>query len=345
MLRVGVLGATGYSGHELLRLLLNHSQVSIRKIVSESCKDRAYSFVYRNFTSICDDVCMELNWDSLTDGIDILFSALPYGLLMKHLKSDMLDNIQLIDIGVDYRFLDKHEYEYYYGMEHESPELADRFTYGLSEWNEDQIRKARHIANPGCYATAIELALLPLIKENLISLNIIVDGKCGLSGSGRTLTLGTHFPEANESVKAYKLTTHPHSYEAARGIELFCGKQPSITFTPHIVPMQRGLLITAYAQLKGTANYERIRTAYDKYYEGRPFIQMLKRGIYVETKWVRCSNMCHINFEINERTGMLVVTAAIDNLIKGAAGQAVQNMNIMNGYPQDTGLDLIPACI
>jgi N-acetyl-gamma-glutamyl-phosphate reductase len=174
---------------------------------------------------------------------------------------------------------------------------------------------------------------------------MVVSCKEGFTGSGRTLSLGTHFPEANESVKAYRLNNHPHSYEAAMGIQLFTGKKPNITFTPHMVPMQRGILITAYAQLNSMADYDKIKSTYKKYYSDKPFIRILNKGIYVETKWVRCSNMCHINFEINERTNKLVLVAAIDNLIKGAAGQAIQNMNIMNDYPQDAGLTDIPVCI
>ena len=345
MLKVGVLGATGYSGQELIRLLQGHREVCVKKILSESYPGWKFSFVYRNFAGLRDDVCEELNWDTLTDGIDVLFSALPYGVLMEHLTCDMLQKVRLIDIGVDYRFMDREEYFRYYKKEHRSIELAKEFTYGLSEWNEAAIRKARHIANPGCYATAVQLALLPLIREDVIDTDIIADGKCALSGAGRTLTVGTHYVEANESTKVYKMNNHPHGLEAARGIRLFSGKNVKLTFTPHIVPMQRGMLITAYASLKNTADDGEIRRIYDGYYGGKPFIHLLDKGIYVDTKWVKGSNMCHINFEINRDTNKLIVAAAIDNLVKGAAGQAIQNMNLMFGYPENTGLDFVPVCI
>lgn len=264
---------------------------------------------------------------------------------MKNLTVQIMQKVKIIDIGVDYRFMNRSEYKEYYGKEHESIELEEQFVYGLCEWNEDKIKNAGCIANPGCYSTAVLIALLPLIREDIIDNEIIIDGKCGLSGGGRTLTLGTHFAEANESTKAYKLTNHPHGHEIKKGIEYFTGKNVNLTFTPHIVPMQRGMLITAYTRLKDRYDYQLIKDIYLKYYSSSPFIRMLDRGIYVETKWIRNSNMCHINFEINEETGKLIVVAAIDNLIKGAAGQAVQNMNIMMGYPQDLGLDHIPVCI
>lgn len=345
MLKVGILGATGYSGQELIRLLQNHKYVHIEKVISETYSGKPYSFVYRNFSGKFDDICQELDWNTVTDGIDILFSALPYGVLMEHLTYDMLQKVHVIDIGVDYRLMNREEYLKYYKKEHKSTSLAKEFTYGLSEWNKTEIRKARHIANPGCYATAMQLSLLPLIKEDVIDKDIIVDGKCGLSGAGRTLTVGTHYVEANESAKAYRLNNHPHTQETTKAIEIFSGKKIGLTFTPHIVPMQRGMLITAYASLANPVDHQSIRAIYDKYYSDKEFIHLLDRGMYVETKWVKGSNMCHINFEINQDTNKLIVVAAIDNLIKGAAGQAIQNMNIMFGFPESTGLNYVPVCI
>jgi N-acetyl-gamma-glutamyl-phosphate reductase len=264
---------------------------------------------------------------------------------MEHLTYDILQKVRLIDIGVDYRLMNREEYLKYYKKEHKSIELSKEFTYGLSEWNADEIRKARHIANPGCYATAIQLALLPLLKEGVIDTDIIADGKCGLSGAGRTLTVGTHYAEANESAKTYKMVNHPHTQEAAKGMELFSGKHVSLTFTPHIVPMQRGMLVTSYADLRNPAGDQDIRAIYKEYYGDKQFVQILDKGMYVETKWVKCSNMCHINFEINPDTNKLIIAAAIDNLVKGAAGQAIQNMNLMYGYPENAGLEYVPVCI
>lgn len=345
MLNVGILGATGYAGEELIRLLTNHKDVKIKKIVSKAYEGKKYSHSYRNFVGLNENVCEELNWNTITNDIDLLFSALPYGVLMENLTEDMMRDIKIIDIGVDYRFMNKEEYSKYYGKEHKSMELRERFVYGLSEWNFEKIKKAKHLANPGCYATAIQLVLLPLIRENIIDSDIIVDGKCGLSGGGRTLTLGTHFAEGNESIKAYKINNHPHIHEVKKGVEFFLDKKINLTFTPHIIPMQRGMLITAYTQLNKDVDYDNVKEIYEKYYMDKEFIQVLDKGIYVETKWVKNSNMCHINFEVNEENNKLIVIAAIDNLIKGAAGQAIQNMNIMNGYDENTGLCYVPICI
>lgn len=345
MLKVGILGGTGYAGQELIRLLHNHNEVEINKIISTKYKNKKYNYAYRNFVGIKEDVCEELDWTTIGDDIDVLFSALPYGVLMESLNKEILQKVKIIDIGVDYRFAEKDIYKRNYGKDHKSIELGREFVYGLSEWNYDNIKKANYIANPGCYATAIQLALLPLLKEDLIELDIIIDGKCGVSGGGRTLTLGTHYAEANESMKAYKLNNHPHMDEVIKGIKYFTDKDVKLTFTPHLIPMQRGMMITAYIGLKKQENYQSISDVYNKYYKDSDFVKILDQGIYVETKWVKNSNICHINFEINKDTNKLIVVAAIDNLIKGASGQAIQNMNIMHGFVQKLGLGYVPICI
>ena len=345
MIKAGVLGGTGYAGQELIRLLYNHKEVELTTVMSNSYSNQKFDYIYRNFIGYMDKKCNDIDYSSIANGIDVLFTSLPYGILMEHLTQEILNKVKIIDLGVDYRFMDKEQYFKYYGKTHSSIQLADKFEYGLSEWNEYNIRKSDHIANPGCFATAMELALLPLIKEDIIHESIIVDGKCSVSGSGRTLTLGTHFTEANESVKAYKITDHPHTQECTRAIEYFARKQIDLTFVPHIVPMQRGMLVTCYTTLKQEQEHEEIRQVYNSYYSDKRFVQILDKGIYVEAKWVRNSNMCHINFEINQVNNRLIIVAAIDNLIKGAAGQAVQNMNIMFGLPQETGIDSVPICI
>lgn len=345
MIKVGIIGATGYAGQELVRLLYGHPEVKIIKVISESYMDNKYSYVYRNFTGFSQENCLALDYETIADGIDVLFTSLPYGVLMEKLNDEILNNVKVIDLGVDYRLMNSMEYKKYYGKEHKSIELSSRFTYGLSEWNENEIQTAENIANPGCFATAIQLALMPLIKEKIISAEVTVDGKCALSGSGRTLTLGTHFVEANESVKPYKITNHPHKIEAQKAIEYFTHEQVKLTFVPHIVPMQRGILVTCYTKTTKKIDHDFIRNIYEKYYHNKQFIQILDRGMYVETKWVRNSNMCHINFEVDEQDNSLIIFAAIDNLIKGAAGQAIQNLNIMNGFPQDMAINYVPTCI
>jgi N-acetyl-gamma-glutamyl-phosphate reductase len=345
MIRAGILGGTGYVGQELIRLLYNHKDVELTKIMSTSFSEQSFSYVYRNFTGLVEQQCLNVDYSTIADGIDVLFTSLPYGVLMEHLTLEIMSKVKIIDLGVDYRFMNEDDYLKYYGKTHLSMQLADKFAYGLSEWNEHSIRKSNHIANPGCYATAIELALLPLLKEDVIDRSIIADGKCAVSGSGRALTLGTHFAEANESTKAYRITSHPHKQEVVKAIEYFTQEQIDLMFVPHIVPMQRGLLVTCYTTLKQNFSYEAIRQIYDKYYLEKQFIQILGNGIYVETKWVKNSNMCHINFEIDQSNSRLIIIVAIDNLIKGAAGQAVQNMNIMFGLPENTGIDIVPMCI
>ena len=345
MIRAGILGGTGYVGQELIRLLHGHKDVEVAKIMSTSYIGQDYSSVYRNYAGMLNLQCLDIDYATVADGIDVLFASLPYGVLMEHLTSDIMHKTRIIDLGADYRFMDEAEYLKYYGKNHRSMHLAERFAYGLCEWNEARIRESGHVANPGCYATAIELALMPLILEDLIHPSVVADGKCSVSGSGRTLTLGTHFAEANESAKAYKIIGHPHGRECTRAIEHFTQKQIDLMFVPHIVPMQRGMLVTCYATLKHPADDEAVRRAYDKHYSVKRFVQVLDKGMYVETKWVRNSNMCHINFEIDPERDRLIVVAAIDNLIKGAAGQAVQNMNILFGLPQEAGLDFAPTCI
>ncbi len=345
MIKAGIIGATGYAGQELIRLLYGHPEVKITKIISETYIDKRYSYVYRSFTGFSQESCLALDYEPIADGLDVLFTSLPYGVLMEKLNDDILNNVKVIDLGVDYRLMNSLEYKQYYGKEHKSINLSSRFTYGLCEWNENEIQAAENIANPGCFATAIQLALLPLIKEKTISTEVTIDGKCALSGSGRTLTLGTHFAEANESVKPYKIINHPHKIESRKAIEYFTNEQVRLTFVPHIVPMQRGILVTCYTKPEIKVDYDFIRNIYEKYYHHKQFVQVLDRGMYVETKWVRNSNMCHINFEVDEQDNSLIIFAAIDNLIKGAAGQAIQNLNIMNGFPQGMAIDYVPTCI
>jgi N-acetyl-gamma-glutamyl-phosphate reductase len=315
------------------------------RLYSENNKEARFDFLYRNFSGFSDISCVAIDYARLAEEADVIFSALPYGALMERLDAEILDSVRFVDMGVDYRLADPALYQKCYGKEHKSIGLAERFTYGLSEWNRANIAGARHIANPGCFAAAIELALLPLVASDVIEDDVIVDGKCSLSGAGRSLSLGTHFAEANESVKPYKILSHPHRYEAERAVAMFSGRAINLTFVPHIVPMQRGILVSCYARARQRTDYGEIRGVFGECYAGEPFIRILDRGMYVETKWVRNSNVCHINFELDEDGRGLVVFAAFDNLVKGAAGSAVQNFNIMCGFPETMGLETIPTSI
>lgn len=345
MLKAGILGGTGYVGQELVRLLQRHKGVEVVKICSDSYQDRPYMDIYRNHMGLTDVICSKVDYETVAQGIDVLFTSLPYGVLMEHLTQELLDSVQVIDLGVDYRGMDASQYLKYYGKQHKSIGLCPKFTYGLSEWNREQICKARHIANPGCFATAMELALLPLVKEEVIDPKILVDGKTSYSASGRTLTVGTHYAEANESVKPYKIKNHPHGMECMQAMKCFTDQETKITFVPHVVPMQRGLLVSCYTSLKREMTESEVRNLYLSYYHEEPFIQLLKPGMYVETKWVKNSNQCHINVELDQESGQLFVFAAIDNLMKGAAGQAIQNLNLMFGFHETEGIDAFPDLI
>jgi len=344
-MRIGILGATGYVGQELVRILSGHKEAEIVKVYSDTYQNQDYAKIYRNYTGVQPMKCQAVEYETIGEGIDVLFTALPYGVLMQHMNQEILNQVRVIDLGVDYRFQEKALFLKYYGKEHESMELVSQFVYGLTEWNRKAIKHARHIANPGCFATAMQLALLPVWEAGIINERIIVDGKTSYSASGRTLTVGTHYAEANESVKPYKIRKHPHEAECMLGMELFVQQRPKVMFVPHIVPMQRGLLVTCYTELKQPMTEKEVRSIYEKYYGKEAFVQLLDPGMYVETKWVRNSNQCHINLTVDEEGSQLVIFAAIDNLIKGAAGQAVQNMNLMFGIHEETGIDFLPNCL
>ena len=325
--------------------MLNHREVEVTRLYSENNKESRFDNLYRNFGGFTDLICVGIDYARLAENADVIISALPYGTLMENLDADILDAVRFIDMGPDYRMTDPAGYLKYYGKEHKSVDLADRFAYGMCEWNYENIAKARHVANPGCFAAAIQLALLPLVSAGVIEDDVIVDGKCSLSGAGRALSLGTHFVEANESAKPYKIMTHPHQYESVKAVAMLTGRKISLTFVPHIVPMQRGILVSCYTRTNVKASNGEIRDVFYACYSDKPFVRLLDRGMYVETKWVKNSNVCHINFELDEEGRRLVVFAAIDNLVKGAAGAAVQNLNIMHGLPQTTGLETIPSFI
>ena len=343
MIQVGIVGATGYVGQELVRLLMNHNQCQVKWLTSKSYVKEGYSKVYGNFINIVDDDCIDGEVIKLANEVDVLFVALPHGIISSQLSEEILDLTKVIDLGADYRIENASVYEKWYGVEHKSKELLQNAVYGLCEWKREKVKQLNLIANPGCYTTCSILSLAPLVKEKIIETDsIIIDAKSGVSGAGRSLNLGTHFTECNESIKAYKIASHRHTPEIEQELSLFAEEPIQLTFTPHLVPMNRGILVTAYGKLKKSLSYGDIRSIYEKYYGKEQFIRLLPEGVYPETRWVKGSNYCDINFTIDERTGRIIVIGAIDNLIKGAAGQAVQNMNILFGWDEKTGLEAIP---
>lgn len=350
MIRAGIIGATGYAGGELVRILANHPEVKIVWYGSKSYIDRKYYQVYQNMFQIVEDVCRDDNLEELAEQVDVIFTATPQGFLAGLLTEEILSRVKIVDLSADYRIKDVAVYEKWYGIEHKSPQFIEEAVYGLCEINRGQINdKTRLVANPGCYTTCSILTAYPLVKEGLIDVDtLIVDAKSGTSGAGRGAKVPNLFCEVNENMKAYGVASHRHTPEIEEQLGIAGNCQVTINFTPHLVPMNRGILVTEYASLKRKADgslpsYEEIRAAYDRYYADEKFVRVLEKGVCPETKWVEGSNYVDINFVIDERTGRIIMMGALDNLVKGAAGQAVQNMNLLFGLPESQGLEMVPC--
>ena len=348
MIKAGIIGATGYAGNELVRILMGHKEVEIKWYGSRSYIDKKYAEVYQNMFEIVDDVCLDDNMDELASQVDVIFTATPQGFLAGVLTEDILNKVKIIDLSADFRIKDVSVYEKWYKIEHRSPQFIEEAVYGLCELNRDKIKGARLIANPGCYTTCSILTAYPLVKEGLINPDtLIIDAKSGTSGAGRGAKLPNLFCEVNENMKAYGVTNHRHTPEIEEQLGYAAGKEIMVNFTPHLVPMNRGILATEYATLNKKADgtlptYEEVKAVYDKYYKNEKFVRVLEKDICPETKWVEGSNYVDVNFKIDERTGRIVMMGALDNLVKGAAGQAVQNMNLLFGFDEAEGLNLVP---
>ena len=343
MIKAGIIGSTGYAGQELVRLLMQHPDVEIVWYGSRSYIDQQYADVFQNMFQIVDAKCMDDNMDALADAADVIFTATPQGLCASLVNEDVLNKVKIIDLSADFRIKDVKVYEKWYGIKHKSPSYIKEAVYGLCEINREDIKGARLIANPGCYTTCSILTCYPLVKEGLIDPNtIIVDAKSGTSGAGRGAKTANLFCEVNENIKAYGVATHRHTPEIEEQLGYAAGYPITINFTPHLVPMNRGILATAYASLKEGVTEEQIRAAYDKYYANEKFVRVLKPGVCPETRWVEGSNYVDVNFKVDLRTHRVIMMGAIDNLVKGAAGQAVQNMNLAFGLDESTGLNLVP---
>lgn len=343
MIKAGIIGATGYAGNELVRLLMGHKEVEIKWYGSRSYIDQKYAEVYQNMFEIVDDVCMDDNMEALAEQVDVIFTATPQGFLAGVLNEGLLEKTKIIDLSADFRIKDVAVYEKWYKIEHKSPQFIGEAVYGLCEVNRDKVKNARLVANPGCYTTCSILTAYPLVKEGLIDPDtLIIDAKSGTSGAGRGAKLPNLFCEVNENMKAYGVTSHRHTPEIEEQLGYASGEEVLINFTPHLVPMNRGILATEYASLKKDVTYEEVRAIYDKYYADEKFVRVLKENELPETKWVEGSNYVDINFKIDPRTNRIIMMGAIDNLVKGAAGQAVQNMNLMFGLDEEEGLNLVP---
>lgn len=343
MIKVGIIGATGYAGSELVRILLGHKDVEIKWYGSRSYIDKKYASIYQNFFQLVDANCMDDNMEVLADQVDVIFTATPQGLCASLVNEEILSKVKIIDLSADFRIKDVKVYEEWYKLEHKSPQFIEEAVYGLCEINREDVKKARLVANPGCYTTCSILTCYPLVKEGIIDSNtIIVDAKSGTSGAGRGAKVDNLFCEVNENMKAYGVATHRHTPEIEEQLGYACGEKITINFTPHLVPMNRGILATAYASLKKDVTYEEVKAIYDKYYADEKFVRVLEKDVCPQTKWVEGSNYVDVNFKIDPRTNRIIMMGAIDNLVKGAAGQAVQNMNLMFGLKESEGLELVP---
>ncbi|MCM1105592.1 MAG: N-acetyl-gamma-glutamyl-phosphate reductase [Blautia sp.] len=350
MIKAGIIGATGYAGAELVRILLGHPGVEIAWFGSRSYIDQNYADIYRNFFTLVDAKCMDDNLSGLASAVDVIFTATPQGYLASVLTEELLRKVKIVDLSADYRIKDVSVYEKWYGIGHKSPQFLPEAVYGLCEINRKLVtEKTRLVANPGCYTTCSILTAYPLVKEGLIDVDtLIIDAKSGTSGAGRGAKTPNLFCEVNESMKAYGVCSHRHTPEIEEQLGYAAGRSLTVNFTPHLVPMNRGILVTEYAGLvkreDGSYPSEReLRAAYEKYFDGERFVRLLPTGVCPETKWVENSNFVDVNFVIDERTHRVVMMGALDNLVKGAAGQAVQNMNLMFGFEEAEGLPLIPS--
>ncbi|MBR5152470.1 MAG: N-acetyl-gamma-glutamyl-phosphate reductase [Clostridia bacterium] len=339
MIRAGVLGGTGYAGIEVVRLLIQHPETELCRIVSQSYAGKKISEVYPSLMGICDLECSALDADDIAASCDVVFTALPHGASKEVIPLLYEKGLRVIDLSGDFRYNDPAVYELWYEQPHSHPELLKEAVYGLCELHREEIKKARLIGNPGCYTTCSITALAPLVDAGIVdNKSLIIDAKSGVTGAGRGLNLPNLFCECTETMKAYKIATHRHTSEIEQELSLLAGEDIILSFTPHLAPMKRGILATCYANLKVYHSPEELVALYRKFYEGDPFIRIYDAGSLPEIKHIAGSNYIGIGLEVDKRLNRVVVVSCIDNLIKGAAGQAVQNMNLLFGLDEGTGL-------
>ncbi|MFV0364143.1 MAG: N-acetyl-gamma-glutamyl-phosphate reductase, partial [Suipraeoptans sp.] len=321
MIKVGIIGSTGYAGAELVRILLNHKEADIIWYGSRSYVEKEYADVYGNMFKLVDAKCLDDNLEELSEQADVIFTATPQGYLASILNEKVLGNTKVIDLSADYRIKDIETYEKWYNINHKSPQFIKEAVYGLCEINREEIKDSRLVANPGCYPTCSTLSIYPLAKEGLIDMStLIIDAKSGTSGAGRGAKVDNLYCEVNENIKAYGVASHRHTPEIEEQLGYAAGEKVTINFTPHLIPMNRGILITAYATLKEEVDEETVRKIYSEYYKNEHFVRVLKKGVCPQTKWVEGSNFVDVNVCVDERTNRVIMMGAMDNLVKGAAG-------------------------
>jgi len=341
MIKAGIVGGTGYTGVELLRILSLHPDVTVSVVTSRADAGTRVDAVYPNLRGLCNAVFSLPELDNLTS-CDVVFFATPNGTAMLMAAQLLEKGVKVIDLSADFRLQDAEEWQRWYGMEHACPELIKEAVYGLPEVNREAIKSARLVACPGCYPTAVQLGFLPLIENNLIDAgHLIADVKSGVSGAGRKAELATLMSETGESFKAYAVGGHRHLPEIRQGLEQVAGKSVGLTFVPHLTPMIRGIHATLYGQLLGDTSLEDIQALYQSRYADEVFVDVLAQGTHPDTRHVRGSNNCQMAIHQPQGGRTIVVLSVIDNLVKGASGQAVQVMNLMFALPENTGLRIV----
>lgn len=340
-IKVSVVGATGYLGGETIRLLCNHPCVQLKSLTSNSSEGYPVWKYHPGLRSIVDKSFEAYDFERVSSESDIVFCAVPHGAAL-NVAAELLganEDLKVIDLSADYRIRDPAVYESWYNVAHTQKKLLKEAVYGLPELYKDKIRNARMVANPGCYPTSAILGLSPLLKGFEIDpMSIVIDSKSGVSGAGRKLSDQTHYPECNESIKAYAVATHRHIPEIEQELSLRAGHDVNVCFTPHLTPMNRGILTTAYCTLSSKTTSAEVTKVYKSAYASKPFVRLMEKGTWPETRFVRGSNFCDIQVKVDKRTNRAIVVSAIDNMIKGGAGQAIENMNIMCGLDETIGL-------
>ena len=341
MIKVGIIGVSGYAGAELLRLLLNHDEVEVVSIGARSYQGQPISALYPSFYQICDMICE--SDDDVLKKAELIFASLPHGLSEKYAKYCDEHHKKFIDLGADFRLDEEKDYQEWYNLDYHEYSLHQKQVYGLSEVNRTQIKDASIIGNPGCYPTSITLGLYPLLKEKLnLNNHIIIDSKSGTTGAGKSLSEDTHFPKCNESFHPYKLGTHRHTPEIEQELSKMAQEPIQVTFTPHLLPVNRGIVSTIYVDLKENVSLDDVFKVYHDYYDQEYFVRVLDNGKVADLKFVKYSNFCDISLHLDKRYHRLIIVSTIDNMVKGAAGQAIQNMNIMYGIEETKGLKMVP---
>lgn len=342
MLKIAIVGASGYTGIELLRILNNHPEVAVTCMTSEQSAGKPISDIFPSLRGRYDTILENLEPVRIAEKADFIFTALPHKAAMEVVPTFLKLGKRVVDLSADYRLRDAKEYEAWYEP-HMNPELLAKAVYGLPEVRRDKIAEAYLVANPGCYPTSVILGLAPLLKAGLLDTKtIIADSKSGVSGAGRSAKVDSLYCEVNEGFKAYGVASHRHTPEIEQELSLLAGGKLKISFTPHLVPMDRGILSTIYTTPKAEQKTGELLKLYRDFYQDEPFVRVLPEKSFPSTSHVRGSNFCDIGLTVDARTGRIIIVSAIDNLVKGAAGQAVQNMNIMNGFPENMGLELLP---